>query len=319
MVEHGQPGADAAVPLPSTVTRTPVRARPSRSIAAIATESIPNRPAALDRARRASAGARRSARSRGRSARCSRSSRRRRRRGSRSAWPSRRGCPGSSMRSPYSRAGPLTIARCGSQRMIRAPMLTSLSTKKRRFSNIFSKIRIVPAPVSPRRARSRSGRPGTRPRPVLDLRDLVAEVVLDRELLAGERGRSFLELDATPSRAKSGGWRQDRRDRRPRSRCRPGDRAKADEARDLDVLGRDPHSGRRGAHAPDRSTFDSIPSICAPSETRNRQRSWTCGSRPRCRSPSRPRAYRGHDGVLGAGHARLVEKHVLAAESPPRR
>ena len=27
-----------------------------------------------------------------------------------------------------------------------------------------------------------------------------------------------------------------------------------------------------------RSTFDSIPSICAPSETRKRQRSWTCGS-----------------------------------------
>ena len=27
-----------------------------------------------------------------------------------------------------------------------------------------------------------------------------------------------------------------------------------------------------------RSTFDPIPSICAPSETRNRQRSWTCGS-----------------------------------------
>ena len=27
-----------------------------------------------------------------------------------------------------------------------------------------------------------------------------------------------------------------------------------------------------------RRTFDSIPSICAPSETRKRQRSWTCGS-----------------------------------------
>ena len=48
------------------------------------------------------------------------------------------------MRPPYSREGPETIARCGSQRMIRAPMSTSLSTKKRRFSNIFSKIRIVP-------------------------------------------------------------------------------------------------------------------------------------------------------------------------------
>ena len=51
---------------------------------------------------------------------------------------------GLSMRSPYSCAGPVTTARCGSQRMIRAPMVTSLSTKKSRLSNIFSKIRIVP-------------------------------------------------------------------------------------------------------------------------------------------------------------------------------
>ena len=32
---------------------------------------------------------------------------------------------------------PITVARCGSQRMICAPMSISLSTKKRRLSNIF--------------------------------------------------------------------------------------------------------------------------------------------------------------------------------------
>ena len=51
---------------------------------------------------------------------------------------------GLSIRCPYSRAGPVTTTRCGSQRMIRAPIDTSLSVKNSRFSNIFSKTRIVP-------------------------------------------------------------------------------------------------------------------------------------------------------------------------------
>ena len=39
------------------------------------------------------------------------------------------------------------------------------------------------------------------------------------------------------------------------------------------------HSPPESASTPwMRRTFDSIPSICAPSETRKRQRSWTCGS-----------------------------------------
>ena len=51
---------------------------------------------------------------------------------------------GLSMRWPRSFDGPVTTARCGSQRMMRAPMLTSLSVKNRRFSNIFSNMSIVP-------------------------------------------------------------------------------------------------------------------------------------------------------------------------------
>src|SRR5439155_685612 len=46
---------------------------------------------------------------------------------------------------PKSLAGPLTTARCGSHRRTRAPIDTSLSTKNRRFSNIFSKIRTIPS------------------------------------------------------------------------------------------------------------------------------------------------------------------------------
>ena len=39
---------------------------------------------------------------------------------------------------------PITVARCGSQRMILAPMSMSLSTKKRRLSNIFWWISTLP-------------------------------------------------------------------------------------------------------------------------------------------------------------------------------
>ena len=43
--------------------------------------------------------------------------------------------------------------------------------------------------------------------------------------------------------------------------------------------GRSRHSPPRSDSTPSmRRTFDSIPSMCAPSETRKRQRSWTCGS-----------------------------------------
>ena len=94
-------------------------------------------------------------------------------------------------------AGPATTTRCGSQTMIRAPMPTSLSTKNRRLSNIFSKIENRAARLGgdddgDRGEVGREGRPGA----VLDLRDLAAEVVLDRELLAGrDVDGSSLELD----------------------------------------------------------------------------------------------------------------------------
>ena len=94
--------------------------------------------------RRARAAARRSARSRDRSARRRRSSTCPRRRGRRAASPCRRGCPGWTCAGRTASPGPVTTTRCGSQRMIRAPIETSLSTKNRRLSNIFSKIRIVP-------------------------------------------------------------------------------------------------------------------------------------------------------------------------------
>ncbi len=52
---------------------------------------------------------------------------------------------GESTRAARSRRGPTTIARCGSQIVIAAPINWSLSAKKRRFSNIFSWIRTEPS------------------------------------------------------------------------------------------------------------------------------------------------------------------------------
>ncbi len=51
---------------------------------------------------------------------------------------------GEDSRSPRSRAGPVTIARCGSQSTMSAPIDTSLSVKIMRFSNIHSWTRTEP-------------------------------------------------------------------------------------------------------------------------------------------------------------------------------
>ncbi len=64
-----------------------------------------------------------------------------------------------------------------------------------------------------------------------------------------------------------------------------------------------------------RRTFEPIPSICAPSETRKRQRSWTCGSQAALISSVVARGEDSrHHRVLGAHHARLVEEDPLAAQ-----
>ena len=52
---------------------------------------------------------------------------------------------GEDSRSPRSRAGPVTIARCGSHSTMSAPIEISLSVKTRRFSNIHSWISTEPA------------------------------------------------------------------------------------------------------------------------------------------------------------------------------
>ena len=111
---------------------------------------------------------------------------------------------GLSIRCPTRRAGPVTTARCGSQRMIRAP-ITSLSTKNSRLSNIFSKISTVPiawvghgqgdrrqSAGKPARARPRSSGCGRRGRP---RRSAAAR---------GDVDRRALDLRAHASRSKAG-------------------------------------------------------------------------------------------------------------------
>ena len=100
----------------------------------------------------------------------------------------------------------MTIARCGSQMVISAPIEISLSTKNRRFSNIFSKISTEPSDwvASATRDRGEVGGEGG-PRPVLDLGLVVAGVALAPRA-AGPRGRARRRRRARmcrPSRRKT--------------------------------------------------------------------------------------------------------------------
>ena len=121
-----------------------------------------------------------------------------------------------------------------------------------------------------------------RPRAVLDLRDLAAEVVLRSELLTGRNVHARpVDLDA---HAEPREVRQDR-DRGPPASASSIQRSPPVTAASPMKLATSMCSGAIRYSPPPsrstprmRSTFDSMPSICAPSETRNRQRSWTCGS-----------------------------------------
>ena len=104
----------------------------------------------------------------------------------------------------------MTTARCGSQRMIRAPIATSLSTKKRRLSNIFSKTSTVPcacvATTTAIDVRS-AGNAGHGPSSIFGI--CAAEVVLDHELLA-RAGRARSSSPTSTSNAEALERRQDR-------------------------------------------------------------------------------------------------------------
>ena len=87
----------------------------------------------------------------------------------------------------------------------------------------------------------------------------------------------------------------------------------ADERRHLDVVGADPVRAqpRKRLDAVDVSTFEPMPSIVAPIEHSRWHRSCTCGSQAAFRMIVVPAREHGrHDGVLGAGHRRLVQVDV---------
>ena len=203
---------------------------------------------------------------------------------------------------------------------MRAPIETSLSTKKRRLSNIFSKTSTVPA-------RLRRGDDGDRgqvggergPDAALDLRDLVAEVVDDVELLPGRDADGRLpHVELDPELAKGGHDRDqvvglDVLDRDLAARRR-GERG---EARDLDVLGADPvRAAAAAARRPGCGGCSSrSPRSARRATTRKWQRSWMCGSHAAWPTIVSPFGEHGrHDRVLGRHDARLVEEQALPAK-----
>ena len=210
--------------------------------------------------------------------------------------------------------------------MIRAPIATSLSTKNRRFSNIFSKIRIVALGLGRERQRDRGevGREG-RPGAVVDLRDRVAEVVLDRAA-AGPAARARRRPRSSTARPSRWNWRRimtqvvglDVAD--PQLAAgRGGERHEA--ARPRCGRGRSCARRRRACRGRGRSSRSSRSRrSAAPILTSRRARSWTCGSQAALRIVVVARGQRGgHQRVLGPHHRRLVHEDLAGAQAARRR
>ncbi len=166
--------------------------------------------------------------------------------------------------------------------MIFAPIETSLSTKKRRFSNIFSKTSTVPqacvATATAIEVRS-AGKAGQGPSSIFGIWS-PRSFWITSSCDGGTRSQSSPTSTSTPRRAKL-------------SRIEVRSRGTTFSiVRSLSVTAASPmklptsmcsgptdHSPPPSRSTPRIvSTFDPIPPTSAPSATRKRQRSWTCGS-----------------------------------------
>src|SRR3954447_12810281 len=189
---------------------------------------------------------------------------------------------GLSIRCPTSCAGPVTTARCGSQRMMRAPIEPSLSVKNRRVSNIFSNIRTVPnacvATVTAIEVRS-DGNAGHGPSSIFGIAPPRSSCTINC-WRAGTCTVSSPISTRTPSRPNAG-MIESRSFGRTASIVTSPPLIAAMPMKLPTSMWSGPiaHSPPPSESTPwMRSTLDSMPSICAPSDTRKRHKSCTCGS-----------------------------------------
>ena len=158
------------------------------------------------------------------------------------------------MRWPRSFAGPVTTARCGSQRMMRAPIETSLSVKNSRFSNIFSKRSTVPrawvATVSAIEVQS-DGNAGQGPSSIFGMCPPMSSSTWSF-CPGGTRTLLSPSSTWTPSLANVGRIETRSSGLDPVDReVATSDRGEADEARDLDVIRANrPLAAERGGRCP---------------------------------------------------------------------
>ena len=214
----------------------------------------------------------------------------------------------------------MTTARCGSQRMIRAPIETSLSTKNSRLSNIFSKISTVPracvATITAIEVRS-AGNAGHGPSSIFGIWPPRSSWITSSWLGRHAQARALdLDVHAEPL--------EDRQDRREVLRLdavdrdvAAGDGREADEAADLDVLGADPPlaAGERlDALDAQHVRLDALDLRAERDEEAAEILDVRLAGGVADHRLAR-RQHGGHDRVLGRHHARLVEEDVLAAQA----
>ena len=231
---------------------------------------------------------------------------------------------GDSTASPRSWRRAATTARCGSHSTMRAPMPISLSTKNSRDSNIFSCIRIMPSHcVAVTIAIDITSAGKRRPGLVLELRHVAAEVGADPPRLLGRRrSRSSPSIRRTmPSRSKPSRMRAQVLDARAASMrsAEPRDGGEPDERSDLDVIGADRVRGAAERPPAVRCVrrFVPMPSIVRAQRDEETARGPARAARDAAlrRTVVAVRGDRRHQGVLGAGDARLVEEDVGAAQA----
>ena len=230
---------------------------------------------------------------------------------------------GESTEPPRSFDGPATSARCGSHSTMRAPMPDELVDEEEPRLEHLLVDENEPRALRRRHERDRHRVGGERrPRLILELRHVSAEIALNHLLLLGrhdeigpvDHARNAESREAHQRRAKmlDAGVGD--------ANLRARDRRQADERPDLDVIGPDAmrRAAERAAALHRQLVRPGALDLCAERDEEMAEILDVRLARGIAKNRRSARRDSGHERVLGAGDARLIEKHVGAAKARRR-